>query len=173
MTEKIPERFFWALGLLEVQPSDRLLEIGCGHGVLLSLVAEKLTGGKITAIDRSAKMVAAAASRSAAHLASGKAEIIETDLAGANLRSEKFDKIFAFNVNVFWMDPRRELAAVKRLLAPEGTFYLFFDPPSPGQAEPTATKLKANLEIGGFRALRVLIADVGTAKAVCVIAAAD
>jgi hypothetical protein len=71
------------------------------------------------------------------------------------------------------MDARRELAAVKRLLAPEGTFYLFFDPPSPGQAEPTATKLKANLEIGGFRALRVLIADVGTAKAVCVIAAAD
>jgi cyclopropane fatty-acyl-phospholipid synthase-like methyltransferase len=171
MTEKIPERFFWALGLLEVQPSDRLLEIGCGHGVLLSLVAEKLTGGKITAIDRSAKMVAAAASR--AHLASGKAEIIETDLAGANLRSEKFDKIFAFNVNVFWMEPRRELAAVKRLLAPEGTFYLFFDPPSPGQAEPTAAKLKANLEIGGFRILSVTIADVGTAKAVCVIAAAN
>lgn len=66
MADKVPDRLAWAAETIAPGPADRILEIGCGHGVLLSLLAGRLTSGTITAIDRSDKMVAAATARNAA-----------------------------------------------------------------------------------------------------------
>lgn len=57
MAEKIAERLQWAVDTLSAASTDHLLEIGCGHGVAVSLVCERLTSGTITAIDRSEKMI--------------------------------------------------------------------------------------------------------------------
>jgi len=171
MADKIPDRLSWAADVVAPGSADRILEIGCGHGVLLSLLADGLTSGTITAIDRSDKMVEAASRRNAPHIASGKAIIHQAALATADFKGLLFDKIVAVRVNVFWMDPARELAAVRRLLEPSGTFYLFFDPPSPAQAEPIAEKLTANLEAYGFRIVRKAFTVIGSGKGVCVVAA--
>jgi protein-L-isoaspartate O-methyltransferase len=55
MASKPSERFVWAVDTLAPDPADRVLEVGCGHGVAVSLVCERLTRGRITAIDRSQK----------------------------------------------------------------------------------------------------------------------
>ncbi|MGI6851064.1 class I SAM-dependent methyltransferase [Mesorhizobium sp. 1B3] len=170
MADKVPDRLSWAAEVVAPGPADRILEIGCGHGVLLSLLADRLTSGTITALDRSDKMVAAATKRNAPHIASGKAVIRQAELSAADFKGRLFDKIVAVRVNVFWMDPARELAAVRRLLEPSGLFYLFFDPPSPTQAEPIAAKLTANLESNGFRVLRKAFTVIGAGKGVCVVA---
>ena len=35
------ERLAWAAGVVAPQPGERVLEVGCGHGVLVSLLAER------------------------------------------------------------------------------------------------------------------------------------
>ena len=85
MADAIAERVVWAVETLAVAPTDRLLEIGCGHGVAVSLVCERLEGGTITAIDRSAKMIAMAEKRNRAYVDAGKAAFQVASLAEANL----------------------------------------------------------------------------------------
>src|SRR5918992_3937726 len=104
------ERLVWAVETLGVRPDDRLLEVGCGHGVAVSLVCERLAGGSILGIDRSAKMIEMAARRNAAHVAAGRAAFQVPALHEADLGDTRFDIICAIHVPVLLRgDPRREL----------------------------------------------------------------
>ena len=53
----IPDRIRWAVETLDVEPGDRVLEIGGGPGVAASLVCERLGGGNLLLIDRSATAI--------------------------------------------------------------------------------------------------------------------
>jgi ubiquinone/menaquinone biosynthesis C-methylase UbiE len=115
---------------LDVRPDDRVLEIGCGHGVAATFVCERLEGGRLTAVDRSPKMIEAAARRNAAHVAAGKAEFLVADLEDLGLGDRRFEKIFAVRVGLFHRDPDRAHTLVEPWLAPGGEVFTFFDPPT-------------------------------------------
>jgi ubiquinone/menaquinone biosynthesis C-methylase UbiE len=115
---------------LDVRPGDRVLEIGCGHGVAASLVCERLDGGHLTAIDRSPKMIEAAGRRNAAHVAAGKAEFLVGELERLDLGERRFDRVFAVRVGLFHREPERARRLVEPWLAPGGRVDAFFDPPS-------------------------------------------
>src|SRR3954467_414559 len=127
MAGKPSERFVWAVDTLALAPADRVLEVGCGHGVAVSLVCERLTSGRITAIDRSEKMIEMAAQRNREHVAGGRAVLATAALEEADFGDERFDKVFAFNVAPFWLAPREALGIVRQHLAPDGTVYVFWD----------------------------------------------
>src|SRR3954452_16207761 len=120
MAGKALERFVWAVDTLEGRPTARLLEVGCGHGVAVSLVCEQLTTGTITAIDRSPKMIDMARRRNREHVDGGTAVLEATALEDADLGDRRFDKVFAFNVAPFWLQPEAALGAVREHLAPDG-----------------------------------------------------
>src|SRR6185312_3547921 len=130
------ERFVWAVDTLEVRPADRLLEVGCGHGVAISLVCKMLTTGTITAIDRSPKMIEMATRRNREHVDAGRAVLEAIALEDANLGDRRFDKVFAFNVAPFWLQPKAALGAVREHLARDGAVYLFWDAPLRAGASP-------------------------------------
>src|SRR5215218_86995 len=90
MAGKASERFVWAVDTLEVRPADRLLEVGCGHGVAVSLVCERLTTGTITAIDRSPKMIEMATRRNREHVEAGRAVLEAVALEDADLGERRF-----------------------------------------------------------------------------------
>jgi ubiquinone/menaquinone biosynthesis C-methylase UbiE len=115
---------------LEIRPGDRVLEIGCGHGVAATMVCERLDGGMLTAIDRSAKMIDAAARRNAAHVAAGRAEFLVANLEEADLGERRFELIFAVRVGLFHREPERARELSGRWLAPNGTLHAFFDEPA-------------------------------------------
>lgn len=142
----IPDRIVWAVETLRLRPSDQVLEIGCGHGLAVPLVCDKLGRGTLTAIDRSPKMIATAEKRNRSLVAAGKVSFETVALADADFGRRRFSKVFAINVNLFWISPAAELPAVRKLLRPDGALYLFYQPPRPAQLKPLATKLVRNLE---------------------------
>ena len=119
---------------LDLRPDDRVLEIGCGHGVAATYVCERLDGGHLTAIDRSPKMIEAARRRNAAYVEAGTAEFLVARLEDLELGDRRFDKIFAVRVGLFHRDPDRARGIVEAWLAPGGSVFTFFDPPTRGPA---------------------------------------
>ncbi|MEV6817106.1 class I SAM-dependent methyltransferase [Micromonospora sp. NPDC051296] len=151
----VPERIRWAVETLAVKPTDRLLEIGCGGGVAVALLCPRLSTGRIVAIDRSETATARARRRNDADVRAGRATIRTVafrpaDISAVGLDSERFDTIFAINVNLFWTGPARdELALVRRLLAPGGAVYLCYEPPR-GRGDEITGKVTSALAASGF-----------------------
>jgi cyclopropane fatty-acyl-phospholipid synthase-like methyltransferase len=168
---KASERLVWAADTLAVEPEDRLLEIGCGQGVAVSLVCEKLGSGTIVAIDRSQKMIEAAKRRNADHVTAGTATFQTATPLDADLGDARFEKIFAINVGMFWRQrPVRELEILRDHLATSGRLFLFYEPP-PGSPEPPDTgPVSALLEENGFTVTGILRQDLGRTRVGCVIA---
>lgn len=161
----------WAGDTLAVQPGDRVLEIGCGHGVAVSLIAEKLDGGSVFAIDRSPKMIAAAQRRNADHVSAGRASFQTVSAAEARFGKARFDKVLAIHVGLFLRgDPARELEVVRGCLTDEGSLHLSWEPFEAEEARPTGEALAAVLQERGFIVSAVLVEDLSATTAVCVVA---
>lgn len=164
------DRFQWAAAIMDIKPDDHILEIGCGAGAAVSILAASVTTGTITAIDQSEPMIKKASARNTTFVTTGKAIFIPVSLANVALKKQ-YTKIFAFNVNVFWKDASRELAVIKRLLSPEGKLYIFHQPP-PGTTtafnKTIATKVTEALEKGNFIILDIIHKRMSPAPVVCI-----
>lgn len=170
---KISARLEWAVDRLEVKPNDQLLEIGCGHGVAVSVVCENLKDGRITAIDRSAKMIAVAKKRNSDYIAASKASFQTVSLDKAKFGNTQFDKIFAIRVGAFLRQkPEREFEVVRKYLAPKGKFYLVYDPFKPEQAQEVMETAVRVLEAHDFTVEKALTKEIAKTKVVCVVATA-
>lgn len=168
------ERLRWAVRTMDVAPGDHLLEIGCGTGLAISLVCDRLIDGTITAIDRSATAIRQAERRNLGHVSSGRAIIRLGSLEDSDLDDARFDKIFAVNVNLFWVRaPALELAIVKRLLKPAGGLYLVYEPPGPDRAAELARRLPAVLAEHGFATRTVTSATTRSTSLLCVTGSPD
>jgi ubiquinone/menaquinone biosynthesis C-methylase UbiE len=115
---------------LDLRPSDRVLEIGCGHGVAATFVCERLASGHLTAVDRSASMIEAAEGRNAAFVADGRAEFLVAHLEDLALGERRFDVVFSVRVGLFNRDPERAHALVAPWLAPGGRVEAYYDVPT-------------------------------------------
>jgi cyclopropane fatty-acyl-phospholipid synthase-like methyltransferase len=146
-----PQRVRWAVEILAVQPGDRVLEIGCGSGVAATAICERLGDGWMLAIDRSPIQIERARTRNEAQLASGRLSLETVELADLEVGGARFDKVFAINVNLFWLGyATAELDAVRRALAADGTLFLFYETPGRKEARQVAGRLAAVLEAEPF-----------------------
>lgn len=123
------ERLRAVVDAMDIRSTDVVLEIGCGHGIAAGLVCDRLREGHFVAIDRSAKMIAAAVRRNEKHIGSGKAEFHVADLLAFDPGLRKFDKIFAVRVGLFHREPALARGVVERWLAPRGIMRFVYDEP--------------------------------------------
>jgi ubiquinone/menaquinone biosynthesis C-methylase UbiE len=124
-----PDRVAAFVDAMDVRPGDRVLEIGCGHGVAATLICARLRGGRYVAVDRSRKMVDAAAKRNQVAVGAGIATFLQGELETLDLGGEKFDKVLAMRVRLFHDDPARARALAQRWLAPGGRLFVQYDEP--------------------------------------------
>jgi cyclopropane fatty-acyl-phospholipid synthase-like methyltransferase len=147
----IPDRIRWAVETLAVEPGDRLLEIGGGPGVAASLVCDRLGGGSLLLIDRSATAIERTRRRSPEHVASGRLALETVDVADFDPGTARFDKVFAVNVNVFWTTPAtEELARIRNALEDDGQLFLFYETPSGARARQVVGRVVDALRANGF-----------------------
>ncbi len=151
MRSRVPERVRWAVNVLDVQPSNQILEIGPGPGVAVELVCDRLVDGHIMAIDRSEVAVRRTTERNAASIASGKATVRQADLTEIGSGDPRFDKVFAINLNLFWVQPDGpQLQIVGNVLRPGGRLYLFYEVPAAAKADHVVKDIEAALRGHGF-----------------------
>ncbi|MEV4123311.1 class I SAM-dependent methyltransferase [Micromonospora sp. NPDC049645] len=136
---------------MAVAADDQVLEIGCGRGAAVSLVAGALTTGRIVAIDRAATMVRLATQRNLGHISAGRAEIRRAGFESADLPTGHFTKVFAVNVSLFWLgDAAQQIARMRSLLAPGGRLYVFGERPTAVHAIANVTATTQLLDTHGF-----------------------
>ena len=145
----IAPRHRLAVEALALAGNEEVLEIGCGHGVAVRLMLERLTTGRVTALDRSEKMIAAVEKGSP-----GAGERLRT-IAGAledvDWGGETFDAILAINVDLNLRLGDDWVPLLKRLLKPAGRIVFALDrPPGSGKGDGFARLSQARLEAEGF-----------------------
>ena len=114
---------------MNIQPNDRVLEIGCGHGIAATLICRMLSGGSYLGVDRSRKMVAAAANRNTNYVSAGVAGFVVGRLEDLDLGQARFDKILAMRVRIFHDQPDEARRLAQRWLAPPGELFVEYDQP--------------------------------------------
>ncbi len=126
------DRQRWAVQLvLESQPRA-VLEIGCGLGVALRMLAEALPEARVLGIDRSPVAVERAAARLGDLLDGERVSLQHVTVAGLDLPDGSVDVALGVNVNVFWTSRAGwELAVLRRVLRPGGVLHLVYEPPGP------------------------------------------
>lgn len=110
-----PAEFF---APLEIRPAHRVLDVGCGTGDLLRVLAPLVTPGSAVGIDLSETMIAEAKRRS-----SGSASNVSFQVGNAldlPFESGSFDRVLATQVLLHIPDPWAALAEMCRVLAPTG-----------------------------------------------------
>lgn len=149
----------WVVGLLDVQPADRILEIGFGPGVAIAEFARRATEGHVVGVDHSAVMVGHARRRNAAEVRAGRVELIQASVIALPRFAQPFDVALAVNTVGMWPDPVQRLREIRALLRQGGRIALVSQPRCPGATAETtaraATELSDQLTRAGFTDLTV------------------
>jgi ubiquinone/menaquinone biosynthesis C-methylase UbiE len=171
MALKNRQRSEWVVSLLNVQPSDRVLEIGFGSGADIYRVAKLVPQGFVAGIDHSEVMVQQASQRNAIAI---KAKRVELQCASASIipyANETFDKIFSINVAHFWTNPVEVLSEIHRVLKPGGSIAIAIQPRIPNATEATAQEtgefLVNALISAGFEQVRLETKSLQPVSVVC------
>jgi ubiquinone/menaquinone biosynthesis C-methylase UbiE len=152
------ERNAWTISMLDIQPSDQVLEIGFGPGQAIQEVAKLTPNGFVAGIDLSDTMVMQASKRNSAAIRSGRVLLQQGSESPLPFEDNKFNKVFAVNSMQFWSNPIAGLQEVRRVLKPGGRVVITIQPmwaKTEEEVQMVAEKLVFQLKQVGFKQVRL------------------
>jgi ubiquinone/menaquinone biosynthesis C-methylase UbiE len=169
------ERNKWGISLLNIQPSNHVLEIGFGPGVAIQKMCNLVTDGIIYGIDHSELMVKKASDRNKNAISSGKVKLILTSVAELPSFDHPIDKVIDINTFQFWNDPVNSLQEIKRMMKPNGIIAIVHQPRKPGATDQDSTdagdQFSEYLEKAQFKNIRIEKKMMKPVSTVCVLGA--
>ena len=145
-----------ALELLELQPAERVLEIGFGHGRTIAKATARVPNGFVAGIDPSARMVEMARRHNRTLIAAGRVELRQGDVGKLPYPDGHFDKVLSVHTLYFWAQPAESLREIARVMKPGGRFVLGFRSKDDEQVRnrfpPSTHTLYTADEVGGLLA---------------------
>jgi SAM-dependent methyltransferase len=149
----------WAVSLLEVQPDDRVLELGYGPGLAILELSRMAQHGYICGIDHSELMLRQASRRNVDGIRRGLVDLRLGSVDELPDFEAPFDKILAVNAVLFWGDSDARIEALGRLLRPGGLIAVAHQPRGPGASDELSAakgrEMAAALGRAGFTEVRV------------------
>ena len=110
----------FAIERLDLQPIDKVLDIGFGGGAMIGEMLKIIDTGKIYGVDFSDVMVKQAKQKFEGSIASGKVSIEFADVKQLPFDDNIFDKICTVNTIYFWEDPLVGLREIRRVMKSGG-----------------------------------------------------
>lgn len=107
------------VGLMNLKPQSRVLDVGCGTGFAVFLLGSMLPEGKSCGIDISAEMIAQARAKVSDDF-KGRVEFHQASSDNIPYPSGEFDYIMCTNSFHHYPDPLQVLGEMRRLLKPGG-----------------------------------------------------
>ena len=161
-----------ALAALTLAPTDRVLEVGFGHGRTLRLAASRVPHGSVTGIDVSERMLRSAARRNRREIRTGHVTLRAGDVESLPFPDASFEKIFSVHTLYFWRDAERACSELARVLRPRGRLVLAFVPeetrPSPERFPADVYRFRSSDEVmsllvgAGLREVAIEARTIGT-----------
>jgi ubiquinone/menaquinone biosynthesis C-methylase UbiE len=147
----------WVIDLLEIQPDDRVLEVGFGPGVAIRRLAASTPAVFIAGIDSSREMVEQAAARNAKAIAEGRVDLRAGSVERLPFEDNSFDKVLSINSLQVWPDAVAGLSEIQRVMKVGGKLALGFT----AQSRQPVAGLKEQVMMAGFSELRLIKMDEG------------
>lgn len=119
LVQEQESRFFERL--LDLPPDGRCLEIGCGRGVGLGLIAQRFQPARVDGLDVDPEMIRLARARAGRN--SAKGVLMTADAQELPYRRETLDAVFNFGIIHHLENWRRGIEEIARVLIPGGRFY--------------------------------------------------
>lgn len=162
----------WTVDLLDLAPTDRVLELGYGPGVVTGWLCDEVPHGRVVGVDHSAAMCEQAVRRNRTHVRSGRLELLVGDAEDLPADLGPFDAACAMNVWQFWHDPEATFAAIGATLTPGGRLAITYLPPTAGarSGEEAAALITSQMSGAGLVDPRTERLAIGSRDAVCVLA---
>ena len=145
----------WTLELLDVQPHERLLDVGCGNGVAVKLMAERAVDGFVAGIDYSPVSVDMAIKRNADAIKAKKIAISEEDVLHLPYEERSFDAVCSLESFYFWGDHIAGLKETLRVLKEGGRILIVMELAKDGSNPEKKRKVAESINCPIFSAREV------------------
>jgi ubiquinone/menaquinone biosynthesis C-methylase UbiE len=110
----------WTIELMDIQPHDSVLDIGCGGGMTIKEMARIATGGFVAGVDYSEVMVRQALKCNAATVGAGRVAVKGGNVSNLPFEDASFDRACAVESFNYWPEPVAGLKEVHRVLKDRG-----------------------------------------------------
>ena len=114
----------WGLQNIAFHEHPICLDVGCGGGNTVRILAEKVRNGKVYGLDHSAEMVTLAQRLNQFAITRGVVNITLGSVSALPYSENYFDLVTAFETIQFWPNIKGDLLEVTRVLKPSGIFLI-------------------------------------------------